>query len=61
MPTFVVTSSAGHNKSWQHDSSLFSLAAPEYHYRHPARDFWFEFDGICAFTIVMGIFVLLRV
>ena len=25
------------------------------------RDFWFGFDGICAFTIVMGIFVLLRV
>ena len=23
------------------------------------RDFWFGFDGICAFTIVMGIFVLL--
>ena len=25
------------------------------------RDFWFGFDGMCAFTIVMGIFVLLRV
>ena len=25
------------------------------------RDFWFGFDGICAFIIVMGIFVLLRV
>ena len=25
------------------------------------RGFWFGFDGICAFTIVMGIFVSLRV
>ena len=25
------------------------------------RDFWIGFDGVCAFTIVMGIFVLLRV
>ena len=25
-----------------------------------ARDFWFGFDGICAYIIVIGIFVLLR-
>ena len=25
------------------------------------QDFWFGFDGICAFTAVMGIFVLQRV
>ena len=30
-------------------------------YRPDARDFWNGFDGFCAFTIVMGIFVLLRV
>ena len=30
-------------------------------YRPAARDFWNGFDGVCVLTIVMGIFVLLRV
>ena len=29
-------------------------------HRPAARDFWLGFDGICAFIIVMGIFVLFR-
>ena len=30
-------------------------------YRPAAQDFWNAFDGVCAFIIVMGIFVLLHV
>ena len=31
------------------------------YHRPTVRDLWFGFDGICALSIVMGIFVLLRV
>ena len=45
------------------DKTIPDEAPPsmESFYRPAARDFWFGFDGICAFTIVAGIFVLLRV
>ena len=40
---------------------IISVSLPK-EYHHPtARDFWFGFDGICTFTIGMGILVLLRV